>query len=76
MFQVCKSSLIFRAEERGVRPDGNDEKYDGASQCEEKGPASIMEVEQHNIIINSSKLIPGMPGWVRQGTLSDNSPTL
>ena len=34
-----------------------------------------MEGEQHSNIINSSKLIPGMPGWVRPGTLSDNSPT-
>ena len=40
MIQVCKSSLIFRPEET----DGNDEMYDGPSQCEEAGPASIMEL--------------------------------
>ena len=32
MIQVCKSSLILRPEEAA----GNDEKYDGSSQCEER----------------------------------------
>ena len=44
MVQVCKSSLIFRPElsKTSVRPDANDEMYDGPSQCEEVGPGSIM----------------------------------